>query len=883
MSYRLVRKYSSKLRALALACLLSGWDATAQNLATNPGFETGNTSGWFQFGSPTIAAQNSVVHSGTYAASVTGRTQTYMGIAQSFAGAMTSGQTYTISAWLRLASGSSQTMQLTMQKADGAGTTYTPIASGSVNTSGWTQLSGQYTFTYSGSLTTLTLYAEMPSSSSNSYYIDDVVVQLNGISTNGACVVDWTNQFQRIDGFGASSAWDGSWNAGQADLYFSTNSGSANTFDGKTHFTFNGAGLSLLRNHISPANSTLANATPTTVETAIMQMAQARGARVWSAPWTPPAGFKSTNDIYDSGVATGGGINGGSFRGSGGNLTNVNYASQLANYVASMKTSYGVNIYALSIQNEPDANVTSYEACQWSAAQIHDFTTNLSAALAAKGYGSTKIMLPESQNWTDPRGLASPTLADPNTLAAVSIIGNHNYVADNATGDTSIPSAIPTSGKARWETEVAQLGSPFDGSITNGLYWAGRVHLFMTAAQANAFHFWWLVPYGSSNEGLVDTNGYPAKRLFTIGQFSRFVRPNYYRIGVPTNSSSAWISAYKDPVSGMFAIVALNNSYSTVTQTFNLSNISGVTSVTPWITSDTMSISNQTPVALSGSSFTYNLPALSVITFVGQGTPTPVTTLTLASGANPSTYGNGVTFTASVKTNGIAVDGVAGELVSFYNGASLLGTSALNSGGEAAYTTTATQLGAGTKSITAIYPGDTSFTGSTNSPALSQVINPATLTYTANATNMVFGAPVPALNGSVTGFVSGENQASATTGTPLFTTPATSTSPAGSYAINGSGLSAANYIFAQAAGNAAALTVLPLQVPGITLAGMTGGIQLSSSGQPGQTFQLLTSTDLALPLAQWTVLTNGTYDAGAFSFVDTNTNSPRQFYLITSP
>ena len=72
--------------------------------------------------------------------------------------------------------------------------------------------------------------------------------------------------------------------------------------------------------------------TPTTVETSIMQMAQARGARVWSAPWTPAAGFKSVNDIYDSDMATAGGINGGSFL--GGDATNQAYASQLANYVA---------------------------------------------------------------------------------------------------------------------------------------------------------------------------------------------------------------------------------------------------------------------------------------------------------------------------------------------------------------------------------------------------------------------------------------------------------------------------------------------------------------------------------------------------------------------
>ncbi len=67
--------------------------------------------------------------------------------------------------------------------------------------------------------------------------------------------------------------------------------------------------------------------------------------------------------------------------------------------------SQGINLYAISVQNEPDASVNTYDACQWTGAQIHDFATNLFSALAAKGVGSTKIILPESQNWIDPHNL----------------------------------------------------------------------------------------------------------------------------------------------------------------------------------------------------------------------------------------------------------------------------------------------------------------------------------------------------------------------------------------------------------------------------------------------------------------------------------------------
>jgi glucuronoarabinoxylan endo-1,4-beta-xylanase len=440
-------------------------------------------------------------------------------------------------------------------------------------------------------------------SGSSTLWVDNIKFTGSPPTTTN-CVVDWNNVHQRIDGFGASSAWEGNWTTNQADLFFSTNLNVVFSDNLGKQYTNNGVGLSLLRNRIAPAGSPSANEIPTTVETQIMQLAQARGARVWSTPWTPPAGFKSTSDIYDTNLATDGGINGGSFL--GGTATNLAYASQLANYVALMKNTYGVNLYAISIQNEPDAGVNTYEACQWTNTFIHDFVTNLYNALVARGVGSTRIMLPESQNWQDHQNLAGPALADPNVAAAVGIIGDHNY--DGANGPANL--FKNSYGKPLWETEVSQ--STDTNTIADGIYYAQRIFLFMTIAQANAWHYWWL------GGGLLDLNGDTTKRLFTIGNYSRFVRPGYYRIDVANNNPITSISAYKYPVSGNFAIVAVNPDPVTVTQVFNLANFT-TDSVTPWITSATVSLAGQSAVSVVNGSFAYPLPATSVVSFVGQG------------------------------------------------------------------------------------------------------------------------------------------------------------------------------------------------------------------------------------------------------------------------
>ncbi len=98
------------------------------------------------------------------------------------------------------------------------------------------------------------------------------------------------------------------------------------------------------------------------------------------------------------------------------------------------------------------------------------------------------------------------------------------------------------------------------------------------------------------------------------------------------------------------------------------------------------------------------------------------TSTALASSLNPSTYGQAVTFTATINSSGPTPTGT----VTFKNGSKSLGSASL-SGGVAKITTST--LPAGTLSITASYGGDAANAKST-SPALKQVVDTATSTTT---------------------------------------------------------------------------------------------------------------------------------------------------------
>ncbi|MFP5230138.1 MAG: FG-GAP-like repeat-containing protein [Acidobacteriota bacterium] len=163
------------------------------------------------------------------------------------------------------------------------------------------------------------------------------------------------------------------------------------------------------------------------------------------------------------------------------------------------------------------------------------------------------------------------------------------------------------------------------------------------------------------------------------------------------------------------------------------------------------------------------------------------TTTALTASATSAQTGTSITFNATVTpASGTAMPT---GTVTFTDGASTLGTGTLSAGGSATYSTSS--LAAGSHSITAVYSGDSNFSGSTSAaltvtitapaPDFSLSINPASGTETSSspATASLTVTPASGFNASVSfacsGLPSGVacsfNPATVTpTGSPLSTT-----------------------------------------------------------------------------------------------------------------
>ena len=279
------------------------------------------------------------------------------------------------------------------------------------------------------------------------------------------------------------------------------------------------------------------------------------------------------------------------------------------------------------------------------------------------------------------------------------------------------------------------------------------------------------------------------------------------------------------------------------------------------------------------------------------------TTTTVASSANPSTYGQAVTFTASVSSE----DGTPTGTVQFLINGTNFGSAVTLSGGSA-NTAAPSTLPAGAYTVTAAYSGDSDFTASTGTLAGGQSVNKAGLSITANADSKTYGQTKTYGSGS-TAFTSSGLQNSETIGTVTLAssggaaTAAVSGSP---YTITpsaatGGSFNANNYTITYYPGNLTvsptALTItasaqsktygtaLALGTSAFTSSGLAnsetiGAVTLTASGSPA-------GNTATAPVGSYTITptaaTGGTFNAANYSITyNTGTLTVNQAVLTVT-
>src|SRR6266516_2032744 len=298
-------------------------------------------------------------------------------------------------------------------------------------------------------------------------------------------------------------------------------------------------------------------------------------------------------------------------------------------------------------------------------------------------------------------------------------------------------------------------------------------------------------------------------------------------VGAPGTSTVTLTSRGGFTGSGSYSYTAtggLTCTFSPTTFTLGATATTTLSCSSPTVQTDTATVT-----ATSGTTTNST-----TVTFVIQKAST---TTTVVSSANPSVFGQSVTFTATVAVVSPGAGSPAGT-VNFLDGATVIGSGTLSASAPITATFTTSTLAVGAHSITASYAGNANFNGST-SAVLTQTVNKASTTTTvaSSANPSVFGqsvtftatvAPVAPGAGSPSGAVNfldgtitiGSGTLSASS--PFVATFTTSSLAVGSHSITASYAGNSNF----SGSTSATLTQTVNPVTGVT---MTTTIQNSAN------------------------------------------------------
>jgi glucuronoarabinoxylan endo-1,4-beta-xylanase len=395
-------------------------------------------------------------------------------------------------------------------------------------------------------------------------------VSTDGTFPDRASAVIYSDPEQTIRGFGGANiigpGWRPDMTTSQVQTAFGNGPGQL--------------GFSILRLRVPPDTV----ATPLSIEVPTARLAESLGAIVFATPWTPPASMKSNNNLV------GGSLNASAYGAFAG------YLKRFADYMSAN----GAPLYAISVQNEPDANVT-YESCSWTGAQYLSFMKNNAPSIGIR------VIMPESENFN--HSFSDPTLNDSTAAANTSIIGGHLYGG----GLGSYPLATNL-GKDFWMTEYLDLDTTWagtSGTLSTGVLSTGKQISDCMKAGMNAYVTWYTIRY----YGPINEAGIVTKRGYVMSQFAKFVRPGFNKVRSIDYSARSLIDVTAYRSGSKLVLVVVNRNPAGTSQTFVLWN-GTVGTFTPYVTSSSKNCEQQSAVTFKNGTFSYTLAPLSVTTFV---------------------------------------------------------------------------------------------------------------------------------------------------------------------------------------------------------------------------------------------------------------------------
>jgi O-glycosyl hydrolase len=227
-------------------------------------------------------------------------------------------------------------------------------------------------------------------------------------------------------------------------------------------------------------------------------------------------------------------------------------------YIQLIKQEVGVDLYAISLQNEPRFS-QFYASCVHSPESLRDLIKVVGRRFEEEGL-TTKIFAPEDvQSMWHIRQYLDAILNDTQANEYVDIFAIHNYRTDGITASDEAPKnwqetyqKAQQGDKQVWMTET----SGFDtNTLDGGLNLAKSMFNAIHYGNASAWVYWQMSESG--NGGFLE-DGQPNMLYHISKHFYRHIRPGMQRLAVANSDNELLTLAFRNPDDGKKVMVLVN-------------------------------------------------------------------------------------------------------------------------------------------------------------------------------------------------------------------------------------------------------------------------------------------------------------------------------------
>ena len=225
------------------------------------------------------------------------------------------------------------------------------------------------------------------------------------------------------------------------------------------------------------------------------------------------------------------------------------YAENMAAFIIAAKQNWGIDIGALSIQNEL-MFIEPYKSCIYVPEQAREAVRALMHKFDKEGI-QTQIQLPEDMMFLERMlGYIAPTMADPETKNFHGSFATHRQQGFNTVRKWY--EATKQYNRQTWMTETSGHHQNWQGAIKM----ASDMYDYLVGGNMSAWVYWQIAEPKSEYALMDGANTSP--KYFAAKHFYRYVRPGALRVDGQSTDDDILVSAFRHNEQGTITVVLIN-------------------------------------------------------------------------------------------------------------------------------------------------------------------------------------------------------------------------------------------------------------------------------------------------------------------------------------